>query len=153
MASKPYATVEMKIAALLRIEEFVEAGVKTSEAVMRVSVTSGIAVRTLYRFRTITKFVSRDRWAEAITPAWNPTKGMKVDCHPEALTTFVDLCRSGQGIAASYRSVAAESLAKGWQPFPPERTLRRELLRHVQPAEMVAARRNAGALGGALSGA
>ena len=143
MAYKPYQTVEAKVAALLLIEELIDSGVKTSEAIARTSKTSGIAVRTLYTYRRMTNFVPRDRWAEAIAPMWNPTKGMKVECHPEALNAFIDSCRSGHGIASSYRRVAAESAAKGWLPFPPERTLRRELLRHIEPSTMRTARRNA----------
>lgn len=116
-----------KVQALLSIETMVEKGMTVSDAVERVSVESGIAVRTLFRYRKMTDFVPRRRWASVLSPKWNPSVGLNAPCHPAALKTFLALSKGPVSIAESYRKMCAEAARKGWLPVPSLRTLRREL--------------------------
>lgn len=142
MASKSYKTVETKVAALLEIEKLVDAGAMVSDAIEAVSKTTRISVRSLFTYRKLTNFIPRADWAATLRrPQRRDRLGMQVECHPMALEAFLHLCRHGVEIAESYRRTAAESEQKGWLPLPSERTLRRELVRHVDPAEMRSARR------------
>lgn len=144
MASKPYEPVEAKVAALLKIEELVDGGMKVSDAIDAVSKATGIAVRTLFRHRKLTNFVPRADWGKALArPPRQDRLGLQVECHPMALEAFMHLCRHGIEIAESYRRTLAEAKQMGWLPLPSERTLRRELERKVGSAEMRRARRNA----------
>lgn len=143
MASKPYEKVETKVAALLRIEELIDGGMKTTEAVSQVAARFNISVRSLYDYRRLTNFVPRADWGKVIAPRWNPTTGIRSQCHPEALDRFICLCRSGLGIAESYRRMAAEAEQNSWHPVAPERTLRRELDRQVSKSDLRKVRRDA----------
>jgi putative transposase len=145
MASKPYETVETKVAALLKIEDLVEAGTKTTEAVKLVAAATGIGARTLFEYRRRTDFIPRSEWAVAVASKRNPSTGLKSECHPDALRFFVSLSRSGLSIAESYRRMRIEAEAQGWQPVAHERTLRRELDRQVTKLERRKVRRDAGA--------
>lgn len=116
----------------------------TTEAVKQVALASGIGTRSLYVYRRATNFIPRAEWAKVLSrPPRRDRLGLQVDCHPQALETFLHLCRHGVVIAESYRCTQAEAELKGWLPLPSERTLRRELVRRVDPEEMRRARRNA----------
>ncbi|WP_367115755.1 DNA-binding domain-containing protein [Tabrizicola sp.] len=152
MASKPYETVEAKVAALNEVDMLIAGGLKTTEAVRRVSETSGISPRSLFCYRKITNFIPQEQWPSALVRKPRLDRlGIQAACHPEALDAFIHMCRHGIEIAESYRRTAAEAKQKGWLRLASERTLRRELARRVAPAEMRLARRNAG-VGGDLGG-
>jgi|GEM_PF-4330804 len=149
MASKPYETVEAKIAALIEVDTLIARGLKTTDAVRRVAETSGISPRSLFVYRKITNFIPQEQWASALVRKPRRDRlGIQAACHPESLDAFIHMCRHGIAIAESYRRTAAEAKQKGWLPLASERTLRRELARRVDPAEMRRARRDVGVRGG-----
>lgn len=149
MASKPYETVEAKIAALIEVDTLVARGLKTTDAVRRVAEASGISPRSLFVYRKVTNFIPQEQWAPAlIRKPRRDRLGIQASCHPEALDAFIHMCRHGIEIAESYRRTAAEAKQQGWLPLASERTLRRELARRVDPDEMRRARRDAGVRGG-----
>ena len=137
------ATEDRRVEALLEVEDLVAGGMKVSDAVAEVAKKTGIGVRTLFSYRSKTNFVPRAEWGAVLAPKWNPARGMKVTCHPDALSKFISLCRAGIGISESYRQMAVEAKSKLWAPIASERTLRRELDRQVTRAEMRKSRRDA----------
>lgn len=137
------ATKDHRVRALLEIEDLVAGGKKVRDAVAEVAKKTGIGERTPFRYRGKTNFVPRAEWGAVLAPKWNPAHGMKAMCHPDALSKFISLCRSGIGISESYRRMAVEAKSKLWTPIASERTLRRELDRQVTRTELRKSRRDA----------
>lgn len=137
---KQHSAAERKVRALVEFEELVMSGIKTRAAIEDVAFRSGLSGRSLFTYLQKTKGIPRDAWEAALAPKRRAPRP-KVICHPDALKRFIDLCRGGAIISASFRQVKAEAGAKGWSPIPSERTLRRELDRQVSWSERFSARR------------
>lgn len=135
---------DRRVQALLAIERLVDGGMGVRAAVDLVASVSGIGARTLFGYRKRTNFLPREQWSACLArPARRDRLGMQAECHPKALEAFIHMCSHGIEISEGYRRTVAEAEQKGWLPIPSERTLRRELLRHLDRSELRQARRNA----------
>lgn len=135
-----HSTADRKARAVSDVEALVKSGTKVRAAVEEVAFRSGLGERTLYTCLQKTRGVPHGEREAALAPKRTAPR-RRVNCHPDALKRFIDLCRQGHWVTECYRKMKAEAEAKGWTPIPSERTLRRELDRQVSWTERFVARR------------
>ena len=135
-----HRSADEKARAVIEIEELVKAGKRVRGAVADVAYRTGLGERTLFTCLSKTRGVSRDEYGVELAPKRRPSKPRKV-CHPDALKRFIELCSGASPITVCFRRLTAEANTKGWAPIPSERTLRRELERHLSAADRWMARR------------
>lgn len=135
-----YSTAEKKALAVQEIEEMVKGGLTVRAAVEQVAHRTGMGERTLFSCLAKTKGVAPDDREAALERKKAPPKKRAV-YSPEALSRFIELCRSGDRITDCFRQLEIEANANGWSPIPTLRTLRRILDKQVSWAERYEARR------------
>ena len=133
-------SAEEKAQAVIEIEDLIKAGKRVREAVADVAFRTGLGERTLFSCLAKTRGISRDEYGAELAPKRPKSKPRKI-CHPDALNRFIELCRGTAPITVCFRQLTSEAAAKGWAPIPSERTLRRELERHLSTSDRWLARR------------
>jgi len=139
---KHHTSAERKAEAVMAIEQLIKCGKRVRAAVADVAYRTGLGERTLFTCLSKTKGISRDEYGAELAPKRRPSKPRRI-CHPDALNRFIDLCAGSAPVTVCFRQLRAEAAVEGWAPIPSERTLRRELERHMSSSDRWFARRQA----------
>ena len=140
--SKPHKLAcEMRLKALLKVREMIDAGVTARTAFEVVSKMEGVSQRVLYYWQSLADKAPRADWLAALAPSFSSAT-RAAECNEEAWQFLVsDYLRPERpAFSACYRRMAKVAKREGWTPVPGERSLRRRLEAEVPRAEQVIAR-------------
>jgi len=119
------------VQALEVMEEAIESGANVSQAVEVAADELGLSPKTMWNYRRAVYMVPRHDWEAALAPKWKGDRHMCVDCDPEIVRCFIDMCISGARVSDSYRRLVVMAGENGWGEVPSQRTMYRLLGRLV----------------------
>jgi len=116
---------ETRAKALEQVEALIADGLSVKAAVAEAALAMGLSERTIYYMRSRTYMVPKSDWEPALAPRWSVPRGMRIDCHPDALRAWLDLRSRPGRYTDRYRRLEEMAVANGWGPIPPIHTMRR----------------------------
>lgn len=111
--------------AVERMNALIAGGEKVGAALKEVAAEHGCSTATVRRWRNETYMVADPDIPAALAPKWYGERGMQVECDPDALRRYLELCARGLRFAAAYQRVLDEAGPNGWGPIPCAKTMRR----------------------------